>query len=58
MENIDLYGILELNNNCTKSDIRKSYKKLILKYHPDKHGLNKNAINIVYEKNKMKEDKQ
>jgi DnaJ-class molecular chaperone len=51
MENIDLYGILELNNNCTKSDIRKSYKKLILKYHPDKHGLNKNAINIPSSEN-------
>jgi DnaJ-class molecular chaperone len=40
MENIDLYGILELDNNCTKSDIRKSYKRLILKYHPDKHNVN------------------
>ena len=46
MENIDLYGILELDNSCTKSDIRKSYKKLILKYHPDKHGLDKNIIDI------------
>jgi DnaJ family protein C protein 9 len=37
INNIDLYAILELNKNCSKNDIRKSYKRLILKYHPDKH---------------------
>ena len=25
-DNIDLYAILELNKNCSKNDIRKSYK--------------------------------
>ena len=49
MENIDLYSILELDNNCTKNDIRKSYKKLILKYHPDKHSIN-NKMNGVNDK--------
>jgi len=53
MENIDLYGILELDNSCTKSDIRKSYKKLILKYHPDKHGLDKNIPNSNNESDSM-----
>ena len=46
MENIDLYSILEVDNNCTKSDIRKSYKKLILKYHPDKHCINNKMNNV------------
>jgi DnaJ-class molecular chaperone len=67
MENIDLYSILELDNNCTKSDIRKSYKKLILKYHPDKHATNatnrndtmfikiKYAYEILYDDNKRYE---
>jgi DnaJ-class molecular chaperone len=51
INNIDLYAILELNKNCSKNDIRKSYKRLILKYHPDKHcdvnnSSNNNANNM------------
>lgn len=33
----NLYDILELNKTCTKQDIRKSYMKLVLIYHPDKN---------------------
>ena len=32
----DLYSILELDSSCSTDDIRKAYKKLALKYHPDK----------------------
>lgn len=32
---MNYYEILELSKNCTLSDIKKSYKKLCLKYHPD-----------------------
>ena len=32
----DLYGILELEPKCTMEDIKRSYKRLVLKYHPDK----------------------
>lgn len=34
--NKDLYNILELDRNCTQDEIKKSYKKLVLKYHPDR----------------------
>lgn len=32
----DLYYILEVDTNCTQAEIKKSYRKLALKYHPDK----------------------
>jgi DnaJ-class molecular chaperone len=38
---MDLYNILNLNKNCTKNDIKKAYRKLVLLYHPDK---NKNIV--------------
>ena len=36
-EEFNLYDILEVNQNSTKQQIKNSYKKLILKYHPDKN---------------------
>lgn len=35
MEFIDYYKVLELNKDATESDIRKAYRKLARKYHPD-----------------------
>jgi curved DNA-binding protein len=35
MEFIDYYKILELNKSATDEDIRKAYRKLARKYHPD-----------------------
>lgn len=35
---MNLYQILELDINASKLDIKKNYKKLSLKYHPDKNG--------------------
>ena len=32
------YKILELNDNCSEEDIKKQYKILAMKYHPDKGG--------------------
>jgi curved DNA-binding protein CbpA len=36
IKELNLYEILEIENNASTEDIRKSYKRLSLKYHPDK----------------------
>ena len=46
------YEILEINKNASKDEIKNSYKKLALKYHPDRNQDNNKKIE--YE-NKFKE---
>ena len=36
-EDVDLYGVLDLDNSARLEDIKKSYRRLALQYHPDKH---------------------
>ena len=37
-EDLDYYAILGVSNNASLDEIRKSYKRLALKHHPDKGG--------------------
>ena len=34
---VDYYATLEVSRNASVSDIKKSYRKLALKWHPDKN---------------------
>lgn len=43
MEFIDYYKILELDKTATQADIKKSYRKLARKYHPDLNPNDKDA---------------
>lgn len=37
----EYYKILELPENCSQQDIKKNYKKMALKWHPDRNKENK-----------------
>jgi curved DNA-binding protein CbpA len=55
MFNLNLYNILEIETNSSDKEIKKAWKKLALKYHPDKNN-NNNLTNDKFIKIKQAYD--
>lgn len=55
MNYIDYYKILEIDRNATESDIKKAFRKLARKYHPDVNPNNAEAVQKFKEINEANE---
>lgn len=43
MTEVDYYEVLEVSKNCSGAELKKSYRKLAMQYHPDRNPDNKEA---------------
>ena len=43
MTEVDYYEVLEVERDCSSAQLKKSYRKLAMKYHPDRNPDNKEA---------------
>lgn len=50
MDKIDLYEELELSRTCSADEIKQSYKKLALKWHPDKNKGNEETATLKFQR--------
>jgi len=51
LSNTDYYELLEVNSNASKSEIKKAYRKMAMKYHPDKNPGDSEAEEMFKEVN-------
>ena len=58
MANKDYYDILGVSKNATDDEIKKAYRRLALKHHPDKEGGNEAKFKEINEAYQVLSDKQ
>ena len=51
MNKLDFYSVLEIDRNSSQDEVKKAYRKLAMKYHPDKNPDNPEAIDKMKEIN-------
>ena len=47
MATVDLYAVLNLPHDCSLEDIKKSYRQLVKKYHPDRPSGDKDLFELI-----------